>query len=106
MPTRLEPLAGIRERTRQRTARTSRGAKRYKARKNNRMMATWPFYLLSTFIASNAERFGMRVEQVDPADTSQTCPACFARTKAHDRRCICGACGWTGHTHRRGGRNH
>jgi putative transposase len=94
---RLEHLAGIRERTRQRTARTSRGAKSYKARKNNRMIATWPFYQLSTFIAYKAERLGMRVEQVDPAYTSQTCPACFARNKAHDRRYICGACGWTGH---------
>jgi putative transposase len=98
---RLEHLAGIRERTRQRTARTSRGAKSDKARKNNRMIATWPFHQLSTFIAYKAERLGMRVEPVDPAYTSQTCPACFARNKAHDRRYICGACGWTGHTETR-----
>ncbi len=88
---RLEQLAGIRL---QRTARTSRGAK---ARKNNRMIATWPFYQLSMFIAYKAERLGMRVEQVDPAYTSQTCPACFARNKARDRRYVCGACGWIGH---------
>ena len=87
---RLEQLAGIR----QRTARTSRGAK---ARKNNRMIATWPFYQLSSFIAYKAERLGMRVEQVDPAYTSQTCPACFARNKAQDRRYVCSDCGWTGH---------
>jgi transposase len=60
-------------------------------------MATWPFYQLSTFIAYKAARAGMRVEQVDPAYTSQTCPACCARTTAHDRRYMCGACGWTGH---------
>ena len=82
---RLEQLAGIRQRTHQRTARTSRGAK---ARKNNRMIATWPFYQLSTFIAYKAERVGMCVEQVDPAYTSQTCPVCFARNKAHDRRYV------------------
>lgn len=91
---RLEQLAGIRQRTVRRTARTSRGAK---ARKNNRMIATWPFYQLSTFIAYKAERVGMRVEQVDPAYTSQTCPACFARNKAQDRRYVCSDCGWTGH---------
>ena len=72
---RLEQLAGIR----QRTARTSRGAK---ARKNNRMIATWPFHQLATFIAYKAERAGIAVEWVDPAYTSQTCPACFHRNKA------------------------
>jgi putative transposase len=87
---RLEQLAGIR----QRTARTSRGAK---ARRNNRMIATWPFYQLSTFIAYKAERQGIHVEQVDPAYTSQTCPACFDRNKAQDRRYVCAKCGWTGH---------
>jgi IS605 OrfB family transposase len=87
---RLEQLAGIR----QRTARTSRGAK---ARRNNRMIATWPFYQLSTYIAYKAERLGIRVEQVDPAYTSQTCPACFARNKARDRRYVCSDCGWLGH---------
>ncbi len=87
---RLERLAGIR----QRTARTSRGAK---ARTNNRMIATWPFSQLSTFIAYKAERIGISVEQVDPAYTSQTCPACFARNKASDRRYVCSACGWGGH---------
>jgi transposase len=61
------------------------------------MIATWPFYQLSTFIAYKAERVGIRVEYVDLAYTSQTCPACFARNKAQDRRYVCGVCGWTGH---------
>jgi IS605 OrfB family transposase len=91
---RLEQLTGIRQRTVQRTARTSRGAK---ARRNNRMIATWPFSQLSTFIAYKAEQLGMRVEQVDPPYTSQTCPAYFARNKAQDRRYVCSSCGWTGH---------
>jgi putative transposase len=90
----LEQLAGIRQRTCQRTARTSRGAK---ARTNNRLIATWAFYQLSTFIAYKAERLGIRVEQVDPAYTSQTCPACFARNTAHNRRYVCMECGWRGH---------
>jgi IS605 OrfB family transposase len=86
----LAQLAGIR----QRTARTRRGAN---ARQNNRMIATWPFYQLNPFGADQAGGVGMRVESVDPASTSQTGPACFARHKAHDRRAVCGACGWTGH---------
>jgi putative transposase len=90
---RLEQLAGIR----QRTARTSGGAKKTKARKNNRMIATWTFHQLATFIAYKAERAGIRVEWVDPAHTSQNCPACFHRNKATDRRYVCAECGWTGH---------
>jgi putative transposase len=91
----LEQLAGIRRRITQHTARTSRGAK--KARTNNRMMNTWAFFQLAQFITYKAERLGIRVEQVNPAYTSQTCPACSARNKAADRRYVCLDCGWSGH---------
>ena len=74
----VESLAGIRKGT----TRTSRGAK---ARKNNRMKNSWSFYQLSMFIAYKAERLGIKVEQVDPAYTSQQCPACSARNQAQDR---------------------
>jgi putative transposase len=96
---RLERLAGIRRRSSQRTARTSRGAQRrqHAARKNNRMKNTWPFFQLTQFITYKAARLGIRVEQVDPAYTSQTCPACGARNKAADRRYVCAECGWHGH---------
>ena len=87
---RMEQLAGIR----QRTARTSRGAK---ARKNNRMIATWTFYQLATFIAYKAERAGIAVQWVDPAHTSQQCPACFRLNNADDRHYVCAEYGWTGH---------
>ena len=87
---RMEQLAGIRRRT----ARTSRGAK---ACKNNRLIATWTFHQLAMFIVYKAERAGIAVEWVDPAYSSQTCPACFHRNKATDRRYVCAACGWTGH---------
>ena len=90
---RLETLAGIR----QRTTRTRRGAARSKARKNNRMKNTWSFFQLTQFITYKAERLGIRVEQVDPAYTSQICPACFEKNKADDRRYVCGECGWHGH---------
>jgi IS605 OrfB family transposase len=105
---RLEQLAGIHTRTHQRTARTSRGAtgrKAAKARKNNRMMATWTFHHLATFIAYKAARVGIAVHWVDPAHTSQRCPACFCLNTADDRHyvcahvrmCACAHCGWTGH---------
>jgi IS605 OrfB family transposase len=99
---RVERLAGIRRRIThhsQRTARTSRGAQRcqHAARKNNRMKNTWPFFQLTHFITYKAERLGIRVEQVDAAYTSQTCPACFAKNKADDRRYVCVECGWHGH---------
>lgn len=86
----LETLFGIRERT----TRKSRGAK---ARKNNRMSNTWSFFQLAEFITYKAERGGIRVERVDPAYTSQECPACGNHTKAQDRRYCCSDCGWKGH---------
>jgi putative transposase len=86
----VESLAGIRKGT----TRTSRGAH---ARKNNRMKNTWSFSQLSLFITYKAERLGIRVEQVDPAYTSQECPACRARNKAQDRTYVCATCGWMGH---------
>jgi putative transposase len=86
----IESLAGIRKATTSK----SRGAK---ARKNNRMKNSWSFYQLSLFITYKAEQLGMQVEQVDPAYTSQECPACSARNKAHDRTYVCAECGWMGH---------
>jgi putative transposase len=86
----VESLAGIRKNT----TRTSRGAN---VRKNNRMTNSWSFYQLTAFITYKAERLGIKVEQVDPAYTSQQCPACSARNKAHDRTYVCAECGWHGH---------
>jgi len=86
----IETLHGIRKGT----TRTSRGAK---VRKNNRMTNSWSFYQLSMFITYKAERQGISVEQVDPAYTSQDCPACRARNTAQDRTYVCSECGWRGH---------
>ena len=85
-----ESLAGIRKGT----TRTSRGAK---ARKNNRMKNSWSFSQLTLFISYKAARLGIKVEQLDPAYTSQECPACSARNKAQDRTYVCAGCGWHGH---------
>lgn len=86
----IESLQGILKNT----TRTSRGAS---ARKNNRMKNSWSFYQLSLFISYKAARLGIKVEQVDPAYTSQECPACSARNKAQDRTYVCVECGWMGH---------
>lgn len=86
----VESLDGIRKGT----TRTSRGAS---ARKNNRMKNTWSFFQLTLFLTYKAERLGIKVEQVDPAYTSQQCPACSARNKAQDRTYVCAECGWRGH---------
>ena len=94
----VESLAGIRKGT----TRTSRGAK---ARKNNRMKNSWSFYQLTAFISYKAKRIGINVEQVDPAYTSQECPACSARTQAQDRTYVCAECGWMGHRDRVGAIN-
>lgn len=86
----IESLAGVRRGT----TRTSRGAS---ARKNNRGINSWSFYQLTLFITYKAQRLGIKVEQVDPAYTSQECPACSARNKAQDRTYVCVDCGWYGH---------
>ncbi|MGG4499062.1 RNA-guided endonuclease TnpB family protein [Brevibacillus reuszeri] len=76
---RLEQLTNIRQ-----TTRTSR--------KNEKNLHTWSFYRLSTFIAYKANLVGIKVEYVNPAYTSQTCPKCSERNKAQDRqyKCQCG----------------
>src|SRR5437588_10851878 len=74
----IEALHGIRKGT----TRTSRGAA---ARKNNRMKNSWSFYQLTLFITYKSERLDIKVKQVDPAYTSQDCPACRASNKSQDR---------------------
>ena len=86
----VESLEGIRKGT----TRTSRGAV---AQKNNRAQNSWTFYQLTAFITYKAARLGIKVEMVDPAHTSQECPACKHRNKADDRTYECCKCGWKGH---------
>lgn len=80
---RLEQLANIRQ-----TARTSR--------KNEKNLHSWSFYRLSQFIEYKANLEGIKVEYVNPAYTSQTCPKCAKKNKAHDRKYIC-KCGFEKH---------
>ncbi|ANU20563.1 transposase [Planococcus plakortidis] len=80
---RLEKLANIRQ-----TARTSR--------KNAKNLHTWSFYRLSQFIEYKANLEGIKVEYVNPAHTSQLCPACAEKNKAKGRRYLC-KCGFEKH---------
>ncbi len=48
-------------------------------------------------LAALAKRVGVIVKFVDEALTSQTCPGCGQRNRAHGRRYKCTACGFQGH---------
>ena len=87
---RLEALRGIR-------TRTTRTSRRASDRKNNRMKHSWSFHQLTLFITYKAASVGIKVEQVDPAYTSQECPSCGAHNTAQDRTYVCEDCGWFGH---------
>ncbi len=80
----LERLANIRS-----TTRTSR--------KNNHSLHTWSFYRLAQYIEYKAKLAGIKVEYVNPAYTSQTCPVCGHVHHANDRSYTC-KCGF--HIHR------
>lgn len=80
---RLEQLTNIRQ-----TARTSR--------KNEKNLHTWSFYRLAQFIEYKATLAGIKVEYVNPAYTSQTCPKCSEKNKAQDRKYKC-QCGFEKH---------
>ena len=81
---RLEKLSGIRQ-----TAKTSR--------KNEKNLHTWSFYRLASYIEYKAALAGIQVEYVNPAYTSQICPACGQLNKAKGRNYTC-KCGY--HAHR------
>ena len=80
---RLEQLSNIRQ-----TTRTSR--------KNEKNLHAWSFYRLSQFIEYKANLEGIKVEYVNPAYTSQTCPKCSERNNAQDRKYQC-KCGFEKH---------
>lgn len=87
----LERLANIRI-----TARTSR--------KNAKNLHSWTFYQLQQFISYKANLAGIQVVEVNPAYTSQTCPACGDKNKAKDRKYEC-PCGFKTHRDRVGAIN-
>ena len=67
------------------------------SRKNNHSLHTWSFYRLAQYIEYKARLEGIKVEYVNPAYTSQTCPVCGHVHHANDRNYTC-KCGF--HIHR------
>lgn len=88
---RLEELSNIRKTTRI-------------SRKNNHSLHNWSFYRLAQYIEYKAILAGIKVEYVNPAYTSQICPACGTKNKAKDRTYSCN-CGYTSHRDLVGARN-
>jgi putative transposase len=87
----IEKLSNVRQ-----TTRTSR--------KNAKNLHNWSFYQLQMFIAYKAALAGIRVIEVNPAYTSQTCPRCEKRNHAVDRMYQC-PCGFHAHRDRVGAMN-
>ncbi|WP_144029675.1 zinc ribbon domain-containing protein, partial [Paenibacillus larvae] len=64
----------------------------------------WTFYQLQQFISYKANLVGIKIVEVNPAYTSQTCPACAEKNKAKDRGYEC-SCGFNAHRDRVGAIN-
>jgi len=82
----LEELKGIRGRV---TVRKSQRA----------TLHSWSFYQLKEFINYKAQRVGVPVIEVDPRNTSRTCPICGCVDKANRKTqssFLCVACGFSG----------
>ncbi|PTQ54107.1 MAG: Mobile element protein [Hydrogenibacillus schlegelii] len=77
------------------------GIRRRKTRKRDfgRSLHSWSFYRFQQFIAYKARLVGIRVEWVNPKDTSRTCPRCghCASENRSGIRFRCRKCGFRGH---------
>ena len=81
----VENLTGIRSRT---TAR----------RKQRARQANWSFHQLKQFLAYKAKLTGIPLLEVDPRNTSRTCPVCGSIDKANRRTqslFLCTSCGYS-----------
>ncbi|PTQ54198.1 MAG: Mobile element protein [Hydrogenibacillus schlegelii] len=83
---RMEKLEGIRRRN-------------TRKRDFGRSLHSWSFYRLQQFIAYKARLAGIRVEWVNPKDTSRTCPRCghCAKENRNGIRFRCRKCGYEAH---------
>ncbi len=59
----------------------------------NRMVAGWSFYQLQQFVTYKAAAFGIAVELIDPAYTSQTCHHCLRLGSRDGEHFTCLTCG-------------
>ncbi|PSQ28727.1 transposase [Halobacteriales archaeon QS_9_68_17] len=58
---------------------------------------SWPFYELQEFITYKAEKEGIRVEKVDPENTSQECSQCDGLVGRDRSKFECPHCGYVRH---------
>ena len=80
----IEELGGIRDRV---TVRHSQRA----------TLHSWSFYQLRSFIEYKAQLAGIKVQAVDPRNTSRTCPLCGCIDKANrvsQSQFLCTSCGY------------
>lgn len=63
----------------------------------NGRLSTWAHGRIRAYITYKAGYAGMKVELVDEAYTTQSCPMCGHRTKPRGRRYSCSECGFRGH---------
>ncbi|PSQ38890.1 transposase [Halobacteriales archaeon SW_5_70_135] len=66
---------------------------------------SWHFHQLQEFIVYKAERAGIRVEKVDPEDTSQRCSICGEYGTRDGDRFSCPSCGRERHSDLNGAEN-
>jgi putative transposase len=66
-------------------------------KQTNQRVSNWPHGKIRKYIEYKAEAAGIRIELVDEAYTSQTCPSCQHRYKPRGRVYTCPACGFFGH---------
>lgn len=68
-----------------------------KGKVQNQRMHQAPIGRFRSYLTYKAERLGWKVELVNEAWTSKTCPSCGARNSPKGRDYKCGACGFAGH---------
>jgi putative transposase len=73
----------------------------------NRRLHQWAFRQFAEKVEYKASRYGMTVEYVDEAYTSQTCPSCGTQKRSHKqgRRFTCSECDFEAHRDQVGARN-
>ena len=80
----LENLSGIRQ-----TARTTKSF-RY-------TLNSWSYFQLGLYIQYKAKKYGVPVNYIDPAYTSQDCSRCGSRGERTGKHFLCPVCGHTTH---------
>jgi putative transposase len=80
----LEDLKGIKQRLHK------------QGKRSRRMLGRWAFYQLRTFLSYKSAEAGVRLDLVNPAYTSKTCPKCGERGHRLKLKFKCLSCGFAG----------